>query len=53
MADCKRYKVAAIDLGTVSSRLVLAQGEAGAIVDSSTHNEVTDRGEGVNATGRC
>ena len=46
MAECKRYKVAAIDLGTVSSRLVLAQVEAGAIVESS------NLGEGVDATGR-
>ena len=33
MTNCKRYKVAAIDLGTVSSRLVLAQVEDGAIVE--------------------
>ena len=52
MANCKRYKVAAIDLGTVSSRLVLAQVEAGAIVESSKHTEITDLGEGVDATGR-
>ena len=52
MADCKRYKVAAIDLGTVSSRLVLAQVEAGAIVESFKHTEITDLGEGVDATGR-
>lgn len=53
MTHCdKRYKVAAIDLGTVSSRLVLAQVEAGAIVESSKHTEITDLGEGVDATGR-
>ncbi|MFR7798898.1 MAG: hypothetical protein ACLU37_13025 [Collinsella sp.] len=52
MADCKRYKVAAIDLGTVSSRLVLAQVEGGAIVGSSKYTEITDLGEGVDATGR-
>ena len=52
MADYKRYKVAAIDLGTVSSRLVLAQVEGGAIVESSKHTEITDLGEGVDATGR-
>ena len=52
MADCKRYKVAAIDLGTVSSRLVLAQVEGGSIVESSKHTEITDLGEGVDATGR-
>ena len=45
MADCKRYKVAAIDLGTVSSRLVLAQVEAGAIVESSKHTEITNLGD--------
>ena len=52
MTNCKRYKVAAIDLGTVSSRLVLAQVEGGAIVESSKHTENTDLGEGVDATGR-
>lgn len=52
MTNCKCYKVAAIDLGTVSSRLVLAQVEAGAIVESSKHTEITDLGEGVDATGR-
>ena len=51
MTNCKRYKVAAIDLGTVSSRLVLAQVEGGAIVESSKHTEITDLGEGVDATG--
>ncbi|MFR7733614.1 MAG: hypothetical protein ACLU4A_04810 [Collinsella aerofaciens] len=52
MTNCKRYKVAAIDLGTVSSRLVLAQVEGGAIVESSKYTEITDLGEGVDATGR-
>ena len=52
MTNCKCYKVAAIDLGTVSSRLVLAQVEGGAIVESSKHTEITDLGEGVDATGR-
>lgn len=52
MTNCKRYKVAAIDLGTVSSRLVLAQVEGGAIVESSKHTDITDLGEGVDATGR-
>lgn len=52
MTNCKRYKVAAIDLGTVSSRVVLAQVEGGAIVESSKHTEITDLGEGVDATGR-
>ena len=52
MTNCKRYKVAAIDLGTVSSRLALAQVWGGAIVESSKHTEITDLGEGVDATGR-
>ena len=52
MTNCKRYKVAAIDLGPVSSRLVLAQVEDGAIVESFKHTEITDLGEGVDATGR-
>ena len=52
MTNCNRYKVAAIDLGTVSSRLVLAQVEDGAIVESFKHTEITDLGEGVDATGR-
>lgn len=51
MTNCKRYKVAAIDLGTVSSRLVLAQVEGGAIVESSKHTEITDLGEGVGRDG--
>ena len=47
-----RHKVAAIDLGTVSSRLVMAEVEGGVIVSSSKHTEITDLGEGVDATGR-
>ena len=46
------HKVAAIDLGTVSSRLVLAEVQDGAIISSSKHTEITDLGEGVDATGR-
>ena len=46
------HSVAAIDLGTVSSRLVLAQVADGAILSSSKHTEITDLGEGVDATGR-
>lgn len=46
MTNCKRYKVAAIDLGTVSSRLVLAQVEAGAIVESSKHTRDHRLGRG-------
>ena len=52
MREAVRHKVAAIDLGTVSSRLVLAEVERGRIVTSSKHTEITDLGEGVDATGR-
>ena len=48
MTNCKRHKVAAIDLGTVSSRLVLAQVEGGAIVESSKHTEITDLANALN-----
>ncbi len=48
----KLHKVAAIDLGTVSSRLVLAEVSDGTIVSSNKHTEITDLGEGVDATGR-
>ena len=51
MQGTARHKVAAIDLGTVSSRLVLAEVEQGKIVSSSKHTEITDLGEGVDATG--
>lgn len=47
-----RIRVAAIDLGTVSSRLSLAEIEAGAPVDARKHTLITDLGEGVDATGR-
>lgn len=46
------YRIAAIDLGTVSSRLVLAEVAGGVILSSSKHTEITDLGEGVDATGR-
>lgn len=46
------YKIAAIDLGTVSSRLVLAEVSGGVILSSRKHTEITDLGEGVDATGR-
>lgn len=46
------YRIAAIDLGTVSSRLVLAEVCGGAILSSRKHTEITDLGEGVDATGR-
>ena len=45
-------RVAAIDLGTVSSRLSLACVRDGAIVDARKHTIITDLGEGVDATGR-
>ncbi len=45
-------RIAAIDLGTVSSRLVLAEVANGVIVSSRKHTEITDLGEGVDATGR-
>ena len=50
--NTQRHKVAAIDLGTVSSRLVLAEVEDGKIAASSKHTEITDLGEGVDATGQ-
>lgn len=46
------FRVAAIDLGTVSSRLLLAVVRGGAIVESSKRTVITDLGEGVDATGR-
>lgn len=45
-------RIAAIDLGTVSSRLLLAEVENGTIVSSSKQTVITDLGEGVDATGR-
>lgn len=45
-------RIAAIDLGTVSSRLSLARVRDGAIVDSEKHSVITDMGQGVDATGR-
>lgn len=45
-------RVAAVDLGTVSSRLLLATIEDGAIVSSTKVTEITDLGRGVDATGR-
>lgn len=44
--------VAAIDLGTVSSRLLTAHIEDGRVVDSAKRTVITDLGEGVDATGR-
>lgn len=45
-------RIAAIDLGTVSSRLSLARVRDGAIVDSKKHSVITDMGQGVDVTGR-
>lgn len=45
-------RIASIDLGTVSSRLLVAAVVDGAIVESSKHTVITDLGEGVDATGR-
>lgn len=47
--DCRR--IAAIDLGTVSSRLALARVREGRIVDLSKHSVITDMGRGVDAAG--
>lgn len=44
-------KLAAIDLGTVSSRLLCATMRDGAVVDSRKHTVITDLGEGVDARG--
>lgn len=45
-------KIAAIDLGTVSSRLLCATMRDGVPADSRKHTIITDLGEGVDATGR-
>lgn len=45
-------RIASIDLGTVSSRLLLATVRDGVIVESSKQTVITDLGEGVDATGR-
>lgn len=44
--------IALIDLGTVSSRLSLAQVSGGTVIRARKHTEITDLGEGVDATGR-
>ncbi len=44
-------RIAAIDLGTVSSRLSLARVRNSAIVDASKHSIITDMGKDVDATG--
>lgn len=45
-------RIAAIDLGTVSSRLSLARLHDGVIVDARKHSVITDMGKDVDATGR-
>lgn len=50
-AASMRFRIASIDLGTVSSRLLLATVEDGVIVDSNKHTVITNLGEGVDATG--
>ena len=45
-------RIASIDLGTVSSRLLMATVEDGVIVESAKHTVITDLGEGVDASGR-
>lgn len=45
-------RIAAIDLGTVSSRLLLGEVEGGSAVRWRTETRITDLGEGVDATGR-
>lgn len=44
-------RVAAVDLGTVTSRLILAEIENGRIVRFDKKSAITDLGEGVDATG--
>lgn len=44
-------KLAAIDLGTVSSRLLCATVRDGVVVDARKHTVITDLGEGVDASG--
>ena len=46
------HRVAAIDLGTVSSRLSLAEVAGGTVLSARKHTEITDLGQGVDATGR-
>lgn len=47
-ASCR---IAAIDLGTVSSRLLCVDVRDGVVTTSSKHTEITDLGEGVDASG--
>ena len=50
--EVKEFRIAAIDLGTVSSRLALATVRDGVIVSLDKRTVITDLGEGVDATGR-
>ena len=45
-------RVATVDIGTVSSRLLLATLEDGRIAAARKRTQITDLGEGVDATGR-
>ncbi len=45
-------RIAAIDLGTVSSRLSLVCAYGGALSVAQRHSVITDMGQGVDATGR-
>ncbi|MDO4596503.1 MAG: hypothetical protein Q4B30_06005 [Coriobacteriaceae bacterium] len=45
------HRVASVDLGTVSSRLLLAEVEDGRIVRAQKETRITDLGEGVDANG--
>lgn len=50
--DGEAMRLAIVDLGTVSSRLLLAEVEEGSIASSTKRTVITDLGEGVDATGR-
>lgn len=50
-ATDRAVRIAAVDLGTVSSRLLCATVREGRIVSSSKRTVITDLGEGVDATG--
>ena len=48
---CRTVRIAAVDLGTVSSRLLCATVSEGRITSSTKRTVITDLGEGVDATG--
>lgn len=52
MSADRPTRVAAIDIGTVTTRLVLAESRAGALRIAARRGAVTDLGEGVDMTGR-